>query len=67
MVLVFVLTLIWSILIFLDTVTAEKTHDLKAFVTERWQTAQPDAVRLCRQPVGRVRAETRATFTRPTR
>jgi putative ABC transport system permease protein len=37
MVLVFVFTLIWSVLSFLDAVTAEKTQDLKAFVTERWQ------------------------------
>jgi putative ABC transport system permease protein len=37
MVLVFVVTLVWSILDFLDKVTAEKTNDLKAIVTERWQ------------------------------
>jgi putative ABC transport system permease protein len=37
MVLVFVVTLVWSILNFLDAVTAEKTNDLKAIVTERWQ------------------------------
>ncbi len=37
MVLVFVFTLIWSVLSFLDAITAEKTQDLKAFVTERWQ------------------------------
>jgi len=37
MVLVFVFTLIWSILSFLDLVTSEKTENLKAFVTEKWQ------------------------------
>jgi putative ABC transport system permease protein len=37
MVLVFVVTLVWSILNFLDAVTAEKTDNLKAIVTERWQ------------------------------
>src|SRR5262249_50755752 len=36
-VLVFVVTLIWSILHLLDTVMAEKTSNLKAIVTERWQ------------------------------
>lgn len=37
MVLMFVVTLVWSILDFLDKVTAEKTDNLKAIVTERWQ------------------------------
>jgi putative ABC transport system permease protein len=37
MVLVFVVTLVWSILDFLDRVTTEKTSDLKGIVTERWQ------------------------------
>jgi putative ABC transport system permease protein len=37
MVLVFVFTLIWSVLSFLDAVTAEKSQDLKAIVSERWQ------------------------------
>ncbi len=37
MVLVFVVTLVWSILDFLDKVTAEKSDNLKAIVTERWQ------------------------------
>lgn len=36
-VLVFVVTLIWSVLHLLDTVMTEKTRDLKAIVTERWQ------------------------------
>ncbi len=36
MVLVLVVTLVWSILNLIDFVTAEKSHDLKAFVTERW-------------------------------
>jgi putative ABC transport system permease protein len=39
MVLVFVFTLIWSVLSFLDAVTAEKTENLKAIVSERWQIA----------------------------
>jgi putative ABC transport system permease protein len=37
MVLVFVVTLIWTVLYFLDLVMAEKKEDLKAIVTERWQ------------------------------
>ncbi|MCO6456424.1 MAG: ABC transporter permease [Pirellulaceae bacterium] len=37
MVLVFVCTLVWSILAFLDSVTAEQSQNLKAIVTERWQ------------------------------
>ena len=37
MVLVFVVTLVWSILAFLDLVTQEKSQDLKAIVTERWR------------------------------
>jgi putative ABC transport system permease protein len=37
MVLVFVVTLVWSVLWLLDTVTTEKTKNLKAIVTERWQ------------------------------
>ncbi len=36
-VLVLVVTLVWSILAFLDAATAEKTQNLKAIVTERWQ------------------------------
>jgi len=36
-VLVFVVTLVWSILSFLDKQTAEKTRDLRAIVTERWK------------------------------
>jgi putative ABC transport system permease protein len=36
-VLVFVVTLIWSVLNLLDGVMAEKTSNLKAIVTERWQ------------------------------
>ncbi|HWA97576.1 MAG TPA: ABC transporter permease [Pirellulales bacterium] len=36
-VLVFVVTLVWSVLSFLDEVTAEKSSNLKAIVTERWQ------------------------------
>ncbi len=37
MVLVFVVTMVWSILTFLDTQTAEKGSNLKAIVTERWR------------------------------
>jgi putative ABC transport system permease protein len=37
MVTVFVVTLVWSILAFLDMVTEEKSHNLKAIVTERWR------------------------------
>ena len=37
MVLVFVVTLVWSVLKFLDDATAEKSTNLKAIVTERWQ------------------------------
>ena len=37
MVLVFVVTLVWSILYFLDQVMTEKSSNLKAIVTERWQ------------------------------
>jgi putative ABC transport system permease protein len=37
MVLVFVVTLVWSILDLLDQATADKTENLKAIVTERWQ------------------------------
>jgi len=36
MVLVCVVTIVWSILSFLDTVTAEKKENLKAIVTDRW-------------------------------
>ena len=35
--LVFVVTLVWSILSFLDNVTAEKSNNFKAIITERWQ------------------------------
>jgi putative ABC transport system permease protein len=35
-VLVFVVTLVWSILAFLQSATEEKTRNLKAIVTERW-------------------------------
>jgi putative ABC transport system permease protein len=36
-VLVFMVTMLWSILLFLDLVMTEKSKDLKAIVTERWQ------------------------------
>ena len=37
MVLVLVVTMVWSILAFLGAATAEKNQNLKAIVTERWQ------------------------------
>jgi putative ABC transport system permease protein len=37
MVLVLVVTMVWSILAFLDKATAEKSQNLKAIITERWQ------------------------------
>lgn len=36
-VLVLVVTMIWTVLYFLDLVTSEKSQDFKAIVTERWQ------------------------------
>lgn len=36
-VLVLVVTMVWTVLYVLDRVTAEKSQDLKAIVTERWQ------------------------------
>ena len=39
MVLVFVVTLVWSILSFLQNATDEKNSNLKAIVTERWRRA----------------------------
>ena len=35
--LVLVITLVWSILDFLNQATREKERDLKAIITERWQ------------------------------
>jgi putative ABC transport system permease protein len=35
--LVFVVTLVWSILWFLDKMTEEKSNNFKAIITERWQ------------------------------
>ena len=37
MVLVLVVTFVWTILYFLNIVTEEKSKDLKAIITERWQ------------------------------
>ena len=34
---VLIVTMVWSVLYFLDLVTQEKSKDLKAIVTERWQ------------------------------
>jgi putative ABC transport system permease protein len=36
-VLVLVVTMVWTVLFFLDLITTEKSQDLKAIVTERWQ------------------------------
>ena len=36
MVLVLVVTLVWSVLHFIDMMTVEKGKDFKAIVTERW-------------------------------
>jgi putative ABC transport system permease protein len=36
-VLVLVVTLVWSVLAFLDAATSEKQRNLKAIITERWQ------------------------------
>lgn len=36
-ILVFVVTLVWSVLEFLDAATTEKSQNLKCIVTERWQ------------------------------
>src|SRR5262245_58939051 len=36
-VLVLVVTLVWSVLAFLDRATSEKQRNLKAIITERWQ------------------------------
>ncbi len=37
MLLVFIVTLVWTVLYFLHQVTTEKSKDLKAIVTEKWQ------------------------------
>ena len=37
MLLVFIVTLVWTVLWFLHLVMTEKSKDLKAIVTERWQ------------------------------
>ena len=37
MILVLVVTLVWSVLDFLNEVTSEKSSDFKAVITERWQ------------------------------
>jgi putative ABC transport system permease protein len=37
MVLVFVVTIVWSFLVVLDVIMTERAKDLKAIVTERWQ------------------------------
>src|SRR5260370_38636432 len=37
MVLVFVVTMIWTVVYFLDDLTQKKTDNLQAIVTEKWQ------------------------------
>src|SRR6516162_8633247 len=37
MVLVFVITMIWTVLFFMDLITRERAKDLKLIVSERWQ------------------------------
>jgi putative ABC transport system permease protein len=39
MVLVFVVTMIWTVVYFLDDLTKQKTDNLQAIVTEKWQMA----------------------------
>jgi putative ABC transport system permease protein len=39
MVLVFVITMIWTVVYFLDDLTKQKTENLQAIVTEKWQMA----------------------------
>src|SRR5215467_12420460 len=36
---VFVVTMVWSVLHFMDELAAEKTKDIKVIVTEKWQMA----------------------------
>ena len=47
-VLVFVVTMVWSILWLLDLVTAEKSQNFQAMVTERWSVPSRLPYRLCR-------------------
>ena len=42
MVLVFVVTMIWTVLYFLEQFTIEKSSTLKVIVTERWALPTPN-------------------------
>ena len=64
MVLVLVVTLVWSILAFLDEVTSEKKSNLKAIVTERWQFPSQMPYSLRRHAHRRRSPRSRPTFAR---
>ena len=64
MVLVLVVTLVWSMLAFLDLVTSEKKQNLKAIVTERWQIPSQMPLQLCRHRWPKGRPASRATSSR---
>ncbi len=59
MLLVFIVTLVWTVLYFLHMVTVEKSKDLKAIVTEKLADPQPDALLLRRQAGRRRRPPAR--------
>ncbi len=63
MMLVFVVTLVWSILSFLDDVTAEKSGDMKVDCDGAVDKAQPDAFFLCQDVKRRRRPKTRRRAT----
>lgn len=58
MILVFVVTLVWSILAFLDEATAEKSQNFKVIITERWQIPS-------RMPVAYARTLETGAVTKP--
>ncbi len=63
-VMVFVVTLIWSVLAFLDEITADKARDFKAVVTEKWQI--PSQLPLTYiEPLSRGAARTGTNDQRP--
>ena len=59
MVLVFVVTLVWSVLSLLDKVTTEKSQNVKGHRHREVADPQPDAAGLRRFSFGRRRIETR--------
>lgn len=63
MALVFVVTLVWSFLVTLDVMMAEKTKDLKGAVTERWQI--PSQLPLAYAPTLEEGAAARPEDVRP--